>query len=165
MNLKCMLATGLATLVFLTGCSKAKSVAVTAPLASASMVQPSSGATDAATIDYVELVRSGTLTGFPNATIGKAFETAFRNFEWHGAAAADGTAVVKFTGLLPADKRPECPAAKKGSGAPSCNQDGKVTFEWTFPAGSRLFHLSYTDREAWPEALQSTHEMLAFIYG
>jgi len=165
MNLKFMLAIGLATLVTLTGCSKTKSAAVSAPMASASIIQPSSGATDAPAIDYVELVRRGTITGFPNATIGNAFEAAFRNFEWHGATAADGTAVVKFTGVLPADKRPECPAAKKGSPAASCNNDGKVTFEWTFPAGSRLFHLSYTDREAWPEALQSTHEMLAFIYG
>jgi hypothetical protein len=160
---KVRLATGFAILFSLAGCSSTKSIAVTAAGPAASGVQPSRAAAPPA-VDYVALVRGSTMSGYPNATIGKAFEAAFRDFEWQGTSAADGTAVVKFTGLLPADKRPDCPAVKKGTLVPACTQDGKVTFEWTFSPGSRLFHLSYTDREAWPEALQSTHQMLAFIY-
>ena len=70
-----------------------------------------------------------------------------------------------FTGQLPANMRPDCPADKKGAPVQPCRQDGKVTFEWTFASGSRLFHLSYADPEPWPIAYPSTREMLLFIYG
>jgi hypothetical protein len=162
---KTEMAAGFASLVLLAGCSSTKSPAVTAPLASASVVPAASSAADPTIIDYVAVIRGGTITGYPSATIGKAFEAAFHDFRWSSAETADGGRVVNFTGLLPANMRPDCPAGTRDAPVLPCRQDGKVTFEWTFSSGSRLFHLSYADPEPWPAAYQSTREMLLFIYG
>ena len=67
--------------------------------------------------------------------------------------------MVTFTGLLPANMRPNCGVAS------SCAQDAKVTFEWTFASDGRLFHLSHVDPEPWPETHRSTREMMLYIFG
>ena len=103
------------------------------------------------------------MSGYPAATIGTAFESAFRDFQWHSKVTSEGVRVVNFTGLLPANLRQDCVAAKKPTAASPCAQDAKVTFEWTFAPNGGLFHLSYVDPEPWPEAHRSTREMLLFI--
>ena len=104
------------------------------------------------------------MSGYPRATIGNAFEAAFRNGHWHSRQSKEGVRVVTFTGFLPANVRQECGAVKAGFPS-SCAADGKVTFEWTFTSDSPLFHLSYVDPEPWPEERRSTREMLLYIYG
>jgi len=164
--LKINVVAGLAGMIFLAaGCSSPKAAAVTAPLASALGVPQASAAEGKPAMDYVAVVRGGIITGYPDSTIGKAFEAAFSSFEWRSTETANGAQVVNFTGLLPANMRSGCPTEEKGAPVRPCRQDGKVTFEWTFTSGSRLFHLSYTDPEPWPAAYQSTREMLLFIYG
>ena len=98
------------------------------------------------------------MSGYPAATIGKAFEAAFRDFKWESRT-ADGAHIVHFTGTLPDKVRQNCFVAKE------CAPDAKVTFQWTFTPDGRFFHLSYIDPEPWPEARRSTREMLLFIYG
>ena len=105
------------------------------------------------------------MSGYPAATIGKAFEAAFRDFQWRSTVTKEGVRVVNFTGQLPANLRQDCLASKKPAAAPNCTQDSKVTFQWTFVPNSAQFHLSYIDPEPWPPAYRSTRDMLLFIYG
>ena len=99
------------------------------------------------------------MSGYPAATIGKAFETKFHDAHWNSAVTSAGVRVVNFTGQLPANLRQDCLATK------GCPQDSKVTFQWSFAPDSVLFHLSYVDPEPWPPAYRSTRDMLLFIYG
>ncbi len=115
--------------------------------------------------DYVAAVRESTMSGYPAATIGKAFDKAFRDSQWHSTVTSEGVRVVNFTGQLPANLRQECLSAQKPAAASPCPQAAKVTFQWTFPPNSMLFHLSYVDPEPWPPAYRSTRDMLLFIYG
>lgn len=167
----------LATLVPVAGCSKPKTSAVPASKAGPAVVeaaghsdshQADSHQADSSKSDtadpYVAAIRAGTITGYPSATIGKAFEAAFRDAHWQSQQRKEGARVVTFTGLLPANARSGCGTAKGGAALP-CTQDAKVTFEWTFTSDGRLFHLSYVDPEPWPEARRSTREMLLYIYG
>jgi hypothetical protein len=114
---------------------------------------------------FVAAVRAGIMSGYPQATIGQAFEAAFSNAHWSSQQPKSGDRVVTFTGLLPANMRRDCGVAKAGATASPCVQDAKVTFEWTFASDGHLFHLSHVDPEPWPEAHRSTREMLLFIYG
>jgi len=114
---------------------------------------------------FVAAVRAGIMSGYPQATIGQAFETAFTDAHWSSQQPKSGARVVTFTGQLPANMRPACGAAKAGAPASPCVQGAKVTFEWTFASDGHLFHLSHIDPEPWPETHRSTREMLLFIYG
>ncbi len=105
------------------------------------------------------------MSGYPAATIGNAFEAAFHDFQWHSTVTKEGVRVVDFTGTLPANLRQDCVAAKPTRPAPTCAQNSKVTFQWTFAPNSALFHLSYVDPDPWPPAYRSTRDMLLFIYG
>jgi hypothetical protein len=159
-------AAGLAILLLLSGCSTPKPAVVSAsPSASPAAVVPASVvAQDVDKLDsdkadrYVAAVRESTMSGYPAATIGKAFEAAFRDFKWESRT-ADGAHIVHFTGTLPNRIRQDCFTSKE------CAPDPKVTFQWTFTPDGRFFHLSYIDPEPWPEARRSTREMLLFIYG
>ena len=104
------------------------------------------------------------MSGYPAATIGKAFEAAFRDSKWQSRT-ADGVRTVNFTGTLPDRVRQDCAGAKESLGLSPCSPNAKVTFQWTFTSDGRYFHLSYIDPEPWPEARRSTREMLLFIYG
>ena len=147
--------TALLVLAFTTACTSSKpTVPEPSPLA-VSAPPPSSSA-----VDYVAAVRESTMSGYPAATIGKAFETAFRDVQWHSTVTSEGVRVVNFTGLLPANLRQDCAASKT-----PCPQTAKVTFQWSFVPNSALFHLSYIDPEPWPAAYRSTRDMLLFIYG
>ena len=105
------------------------------------------------------------MSGYPQATIGHAFESAFRDAHWRSEQPEGGVHVVTFTGLLPATMRPDCGGAKGSPRASLCAEDAKVTFEWTFAADGRLFHLSHIDPDPWPETHRSTREMLLYIFG
>lgn len=146
----------LIVLVFTTACTSSKpAVPEPSPLAISAPPRSSAAA------DYVTAVRESTMSGYPAATIGKAFESAFRDFQWHSTVTNEGVRVVNFTGTLPANLRQDCVASKQAA----CPQTTKVTFQWTFPPDSMLFHLSYVDPEPWPAAYRSTRDMLLFIYG
>ena len=159
-------ATGLAILCLLAGCSTPKPAVVSASptlppavVVPASVVAAQAAETPADKSDrYVAAVRESTMSGYPAATIGKAFESTFRDFKWESRT-ADGTRIVHFTGTLPDRVRQDCFTSKE------CAPGAKVTFQWTFTPDGRFFHLSYIDPEPWPEALRSTREMLLFIYG
>ena len=114
---------------------------------------------------FIAAVRAGTMSGYPQATIGQAFESAFSDAHWSSQQPKGEARVVTFTGLLPANMRPDCGAAKPGSAASPCAQAAKVTFEWTFASDGHLFHLSNVDPEPWPETHRSTREMLLYIFG
>lgn len=159
------------------GCSSPKVAAVPAAKPSPAIVE-AAGPSDSAHSDsglqsapavqsdpFVAAVRAGTISGYPQATIGHAFETAFSGAHWSSQQPKGGLRVVTFTGFLPANMRPDCGTAKGGAPASPCAQDAKVTFEWTFPSDGHLFHLSHVDPEPWPETHRSTREMLLFIYG
>ena len=105
------------------------------------------------------------MSGYPQATIGQAFEAAFQDVHWQSQQPKDGSRVVTFTGLLPANMRQDCSAPKKGLPLSRCAPAAKVTFEWTFAPGGHLFHLSHADPEPWPEEHRSTREMMLYIYG
>jgi hypothetical protein len=157
-------------IVLFAGCSSPKAAAVTAakpvPVVEATgrpnPVHPDPGGQSD---PYIAVVRAGMMSGYPQATIGQAFETAFSGAHWSSQQPKGGLRVVTFTGLLPPNMRRECFAAKAGSAVSPCTQDAKVTFEWTFPSDGQLFHLSHVDPEPWPETHRSTREMLLFIYG
>jgi len=160
-------AAGLAMLLLLAGCSTPKPAVVSAsPTPPPAAVVPA-GVVATQDLDniapgnadrYVAAVRESTMSGYPAATIGKAFESTFRDFKWESRV-ADGAHIVHFTGTLPDRVRQDCFTAKE------CAPDAKVTFQWTFTPDGRFFHLSYIDPEPWPEARRSTREMLLFIYG
>jgi hypothetical protein len=190
-------ATLLSAMALLAGCSSPKAAAVPAaqpsPAVVVAAVHPNSAPSDSGghsdpgvqSDPFVAIVRAGTMTGYPQATIGQAFEAAFSGAHWSSQQPQGGLRVVTFTGILPPKMRPNCSAAKPvptkttsiqaaqtragptavGSAASPCVQDAKVTFEWTFPSDGRLFHLSRIDPEPWPETHRSTREMLLFIYG
>jgi hypothetical protein len=105
------------------------------------------------------------MSGYPQATIGPAFEAAFSNTHWSSQQPEGRGRIVTFTGFLPANMHPDCGAAKAGSSVPPCVQDAKVTFEWTFAPDGRVFHLSLVDPDAWPPAHRSTREMMLYIFG
>ena len=149
------MAAGLVVLAFATGCSSSKAPEPS-PLAIALPPPP---------VDYVGAVRRSTMSGYPAATIGAAFESAFRDAQWQSKVTSEGVRVVNFTGRLPAKLREDCVAPKKPTAPPVCSQDSKVTFQWTFAPNSGLFHLSYVDPDPWPPAYRSTRDMLLFIYG
>jgi hypothetical protein len=156
-------AAGLAMLLLLTGCSTPKPAVVSAsPTPPPTTVVPAAQQVDQSDTDkgdrYVAAVRESTMSGYPAATIGKAFESTFRDFKWESRV-TDGAHIVHFTGTLPDRVRQDCFTAKE------CAPDAKVTFQWTFTPDGRFFHLSYIDPEPWPEARRSTREMLLFIYG
>jgi len=170
----------LTALAFLAGCSSPKPAAVSTPSpvpsASPAVVQPSATIADHAAknpdsdkkVDkfdpYVAAVRASTMSGYPAATIGKAFEIAFHNAQWRSRQTKEGGRVVDFTGTLPANLRQDCFASKDARTAAPCAQDARVTFQWTFNPDGRLFHLSYIDPEPWPVAYRSTREMLLYIF-
>ena len=140
-------------LAFATACTSSKpAVPGPSPLAVAPLPADSA-------LDYVAAVRDSTMSGYPAATIGKAFDKAFHDSQWHKTVTSEGVTVVNFTGLLPANLRQDCLGAK------TCPQDSKVTFQWSFAPDTGLFHLSYVDPEPWPPAYRSTRNMLLFIYG
>jgi hypothetical protein len=153
-------AAALLILAFATACTSSKpAVPEPSPLA-VSALPANSGP-----VDYVAAVRESTMSGYPAATIGKAFDKTFHDSQWHSAVTSEGLRVVNFTGQLPANLRQDCLSAQKPAAAPPCPQTAKVTFQWTFPPNSMLFHLSYVDPEPWPPAYRSTRDMLLFIYG
>jgi len=157
---KSKVAAALLVLAFTTACTSSKpAVPEPSPLVT-SAPPPNSSA-----IDYVAAVRESTMSGYPAATIGKAFETAFHDVQWHSAVTKEGLRVVNFTGQLPTKLRQDCLASTKPAAASPCPQAAKVTFQWTFPPNSMFFHLSYVDPEPWPAAYRSTRDMLLFIYG
>lgn len=151
---KSKIAAGLVLLAFATGCSSSKAPE---PSPLAALPPPP--------VDYVATVRQSTMSGYPAATIGSAFESAFRDFQWQSKVTSEGVRVVNFTGRLPANLRQDCAPAKKPTAAPTCSADAKVSFQWTFVPNSGLFHLSYIDPDPWPPAYRSTRDMLLFIYG
>ncbi len=155
-------------MVLLAGCSSPKA-AVSAPQpGSAVAAAPSNPANSNSAVPsdpFVAAVRGGTMSGYPQATIGQAFERAFSDARWRSELPKAGVRVVTFTGSLPANMRRGCGAAKAGQTASPCAQDAKVTFEWTFTSGGRLFHLSRVDPEPWPEDRRSTREMMLYIFG
>ncbi|MEO8050696.1 MAG: hypothetical protein ABI833_09800 [Acidobacteriota bacterium] len=160
----------LAVLLILTGCSSPKAAvpAVPSGSAAAEAVAPSlparSDPGDQADA-FIAAVRGANMSGYPQATIGQAFDAAFHDVHWQTRQPAGGARVVTFTGLLPAGMRPECAPANKGVVASPCVQDAKVGFEWTFGPRGLLFHLSHIDRAAWPETYRSTREMMLYIFG
>jgi hypothetical protein len=161
---------GIGTLVLLAGCSSPKTAAVSAAQPGPAIVEaaghpnPAHSDPGVQSDPFIAAVRAGTMSGYPQATIGQAFEAAFSDAHWSSQQPKGGARTVTFTGRLPANMRPECGPAKAGSPASPCAQD-KVTFEWTFASDGHLFHLSHVDPEPWPETHRSTREMLLFIYG
>src|SRR6185295_6034562 len=151
--------------LLLAGCSSPKAAAVPAAKAGPVVVEAAGRPNPAPSDPYVAIVRAGTMSGYSQATIGQAFETAFSGPHWSSQQPKGGLRVVTFTGFLPANMRPDCGAAKGGAPASPCAQDAKVTFEWTFPSDGPLFHFSHVDPQPWPEARRSTREILLFIYG
>jgi hypothetical protein len=161
----------LATLVLLAGCSSPKTAAVPAAKPGPAVVE-AAGRPNRAPADpevqsdpFVAAVRAGTMSGYPQATIGQAFEAAFSNAHWNSQQPKGGARIVTFTGFLPAKMRPDCGAAKAGPAISPCAQDAKVTFEWTFASDGHLFHLSNVDPEPWPETHRTTRDMLLYIFG
>jgi hypothetical protein len=164
------LVSGIGILALLAGCSSPKAALPARQPGSA--VVEAAGHSNPAHSDagvqadpFVAAVRAGTMSGYPQATIGQAFEAAFRDAHWRSQQPEGGVRVVTFTGLLPANMRPDCGAAKTGSAASPCAPAAKVTFEWTFASDGRLFHLSNVDPEPWPETHRSTRDMLLYIFG
>jgi len=153
----------LSAMVLLAGCSSPKS-AGPAHQPTSAVVETAGHSNPTQPDPFVAAVRAGTMSGYPQATIGQAFEAAFSDAHWSSQPKGEGR-VVTFTGFLPANMRPTCSAASAGSPASPCVQDAKVTFEWTFASDGRLFHLSNVDPEAWPETHRSTREMLLYIFG
>src|ERR1700676_3470696 len=101
-------AAGVAILFLLAGCSTPKPAIVSAsPTPSPAAVVPASVVAqdvDKPASDrvdrYVAVVRESTMSGYPAATIGKAFEPASSDFKWY-TRTADGAHIVHFTGTLP----------------------------------------------------------------
>jgi hypothetical protein len=172
-----LLSVVLLAMALLTGCSTPKTAAVPAAKPSPAVVEaagrtnpaksgPGGHSGSAVEPDpFVAAVRAGTMSGYPQATIGQAFESAFSDVHWSSQQPKWEARVVTFTGLLPANMRPDCGAAKTGSGASPCAQDAKVTFEWSFASDGHLFHLSHVNPEAWPETHRSTRDMMLYIFG
>jgi hypothetical protein len=161
---------GIGILVLLTGCSSPKEAVLKAAkpepaVVAAAPPNPAPSDPGVESDPFVAAVRAGTMSGYPQATIGQAFESAFSNTHWSSQQPKGGARIVTFTGLLPANMRPDCGAAKAGSTTPACPSDPMVTFEWTFGPDGHLFHLSHVDPEAWPEAHRSTREMMLYIFG
>ena len=157
-------------LVLLAGCSSPKAAGPAVPRGSAvaeaaGRPKPADANSGVQSDPFVASVRAGTMSGYPQATIGQAFEAAFSNTHWSSQQPREGARIVTFTGFLPANMRPDCGAARAGSPASPCAQDAKVTFEWTFASDGRLFHLSHVDPEPWPETHRSTREMMLYIFG
>jgi hypothetical protein len=159
----------LAALVHLAGCSSPKTAAVPqpGPAAVKAAGRPNSTASDPGVQSdpFVAAVRAGTMSGYPQATIGQAFEAAFSNAHWNSQQPQGGARTVTFTGFLPAKMRLDCGSGNARSPASPCAQDAKVTFEWTFASDGHLFHLSNVDPEPWPETHRSTREMMLYIFG
>lgn len=161
----------LPAIVLFAGCSSPKAAAVPsakpgpAVVEAAGRPKPTNADPGVQSDPFVAAVRAGFMSGYPQATIGQAFESAFSNAHWNSQQPKGGARVVAFTGFLPANMRPVCGPPKLGAPTSPCVQNAKVTFEWTFAPDGHLFHLSYIDPEPWPETQRSTREMLLFIYG
>jgi len=53
--------------------------------------------------DSIGIVKNGTLYGYEQTTVGKAFDTFFAKPKWSSFETANGTKIVEFTGELPRD--------------------------------------------------------------
>jgi hypothetical protein len=158
----------LSAMALAAGCSSPKAAAVPAAKSGPPVVEAARRSNSDSALQpdpFVAAVRAGMMSGYPQATIGQAFESAFSDVHWSSQQPKGEVRVVTFTGLLPANMRPNCGAAKTGSDASPCAQDAKVTFEWSFASDGRLFHLSHVNPEAWPETHRSTREMMLYIFG
>lgn len=161
----------MSAMFLLAGCSSPKASAVPAATPGSAAVEttvrskPADSDPGGQSDPFVTAVRAGTMSGYPQATIGKAFEAAFSDAHWKSQQPNGEARVVTFTGVLPANMRPDCGAAKAGAPASPCVQDAKVIFEWTFASDGQVFHLSHVDPEAWPETHRSTREMMLYIFG
>ena len=161
----------LSVIVVLAGCSSPKAAAVPAAKPGPAVVQaagspnPAESDPAAQSDPFIATVRASMMSGYPQATIGQAFEAAFSGVHWNSQQPKGGARVVTFTGFLPENMRRDCGGANAGPAAHPCVQDAKVTFEWTFGSGGQLFHLSHVDREPWPEAHRSTRAILLYIFG
>ena len=160
----------LSVMVLLAGCSSPKAAGPAGPPGSArveALEAPNADNSAAAgqADPFIATVRTGTMSGYPQATIGHAFEAAFKDAHWSSRQSEQGVHVVTFTGFLPANMRPDCGPAKAGAIASPCASAGKVIFEWTFGSDGGRFHLSHIDPEPWPESRRTTRDMLLFIYG
>lgn len=51
--------------------------------------------------EYISKIRNGVMTGYDDTTIGKAFESTFRNPKWTAGETSKGARFVEFTGILP----------------------------------------------------------------
>ncbi len=153
------------SLLLAVGCSSPKAAAIPAAKPGPAVVEAADSATGVAPDPFVAAVRAGTMSGYPQATIGKAFESAFSDVQWSSQQPKGEARVVTFTGHLPANMRPGCGAAKSSPDASTCAQDAKVTFEWSFASDGHLFHLSHVNPEAWPEDRRSTRDMMLYIFG
>jgi hypothetical protein len=161
---------GIGLLALLAGCSSPKAAVPTAKpgpavVEAAGRPNPAHPDPGGQSDPFVAAVRAGTMSGYPQATIGQAFEAAFSDAHWSSQQPKGGARMVTFTGFLPANMRRDCGAAKAGPTTPPCAQDAKVTFEWTFASDGHLFHLSHVDPEPWPETHRSTREMMLYIFG
>jgi hypothetical protein len=151
------------SLLLAVGCSSPKAAAIPAAKPSPAVVEAAGrsngvdSAPGAAPDPFVAAVRAGTVSGYPQATIGQAFESAFSNVHWSSQQPKGEARVVTFTGVLPANMRPSCESP--------CTQDAKVIFEWSFASDGHLFHLSHVNPEAWPEDRRSTRDMMLYIFG
>jgi len=109
----------LPAMIILVGCSSPKTAAVPAekpgPATVEVAVRSDAGKAGVPSDPFVAAVRAGTMSGYSKATIGHAFESAFRDAHWSSRQLKGGTQVVTFTGILPANMRPECGAAKTGT--------------------------------------------------
>ena len=158
-------------MVLFAGCSSPKTAAVPsakpgpAVVEAAARPNPAHSDPGGQSDPFIATVRAGTMSGYPQATIGQAFEAAFSDAHWRSQQPKGGVRVVTFTGLLRANMRPDCGAAIAGKPASPCAQRATVTFEWTFASDGHLFHLSHVDPEPWPETHRSTREMLLYIFG
>jgi hypothetical protein len=158
-------------LLLAVGCTSPKAAAIPASKPGSAVAEAAgrSNAADStppvAPDPFVAAVRAGTMSGYPQATIGHAFESAFSNVHWSSQQPKGEARVVTFTGTLPADMRPNCGAAKSNADASLCAQDAKVTFQWSFASDGLLFHLSHVNPDAWPEDRRSTRDIMLYIFG
>ncbi len=103
----------------------------------------------------VRVVKRGTIPGYDQTTIKKAFEAVFDNPKWTEEVTSNGTVFVEFTGNISKVFRRTISKDRDGTGSIMMALDSKlcevgkeVTAQWTFASDRKSFRLSYINSDA-----------------
>jgi uncharacterized protein (TIGR02145 family) len=106
----------------------------------------------------IDLVKNGTLSGYEQTTIGKAFESSFGDVKWKYFETSKGVKIVEFNGLPGRDFFTSNDNFQK---IQQCKDPQKAVVQFALHANSNSFDVLYC---GWGETSLSCKRFLNYVY-